>query len=74
MTVPGHEIEVARGLVDFGILTFLEKDEMIWIGDQPLVNGWFGVGKRSYLDSGSGDTQVHNELDRFEHCLRSGSR
>ena len=42
--------EVCQGLLDSGICSILAEDELYHIGDQPLLNGLFGVSKGEVVD------------------------
>ena len=49
MMQPGERLSLAKGALGRGLVVPLVAEELIWIGDSPLTNGWFGVGKGTHL-------------------------
>lgn len=43
---------VCSGLVKSGVCTWLEESEVFHVGDEPLLNGLFGVSKEEFTDQG----------------------
>ena len=63
---------VCAGLVESGVCTYLERDDVFSLGDKPLLNGLFGVSKEEWV----GGTEVYRlimnliPLNGICHTLR----